>query len=182
MDFMNKPKENTVALGSLYCTATGYFWRRQDNLSFILCVTRGQESSLSTWAEGLELCDSVWGQNIFKWMFLMERWVEYWFKSWTFLLSWESQSFFVKLTWRLKLCKHVTKVLFIPQDAVHEDHTREAETLRFLALIDACSWAEALKELQGQIWITWQLVISSHWETLCPRHISNLAICPQSHI
>jgi len=121
-------------------------------------VTWGQESFLSNSAEELKLNAVTVCEDrivIFKRMFLMERWVgaedEYWWahlKGWNFLLSWESWNIFVKLTWRLKLCKHV-KVF--SQYAVHDYHIREAETLRFLALIDACLWAKTLKELQGHI-------------------------------
>ncbi len=43
------------------------------------------------------------------------------------------------------------KVLLISQYAVHECHIREAESLRFRDLIDACSCAETLDELLGHI-------------------------------
>lgn len=57
--------------------------------------------------------------------------------------SHESHGIFLfSSTMRLKLCKHVTRVLFMSQYAVHEYHSREAETLWFLALIDACSSRE----------------------------------------
>lgn len=143
MDFINRQREYSGPGDLVHLSATF----GPDNESFILCVARGRQSSLSTSSEGLKADDVTvcedkiviwWEESDMLKMILISRNVP---------LSWESINHFIRLIRRLKLCERMTNA----QRAVHRDHIREAQIIWFLALIDACSWVQPLNELPGHI-------------------------------